>query len=166
LSKTNLTAQQVRTLFDYDPGTGVFKRIAARQGAKRGALPGHISRNGYHVISIDHRHHFTHRLAWLYMTGAWPAADIDHINGLRADNRWNNLRATTRGENMQNLKCARKDNKSCGLLGVTWDKQCAKWKARIGVRGKTLRLGHFDDPDTAHAAYLTAKRALHSTNTL
>jgi hypothetical protein len=87
--------------------------------------------------------------------------EIDHINGNGLDNRRSNLRVVTRSENMQNQRKARADNKSSGLLGVSWHKPGRNWTAQITIAGKRTHLGIFDTSSEAHAAYLSAKRNLH-----
>ena len=72
---------------------------------------------------------------------------VDHINGIRSDNKWSNLRHATQLENTRNRKKSSR-NKS-GVTGVIWDKSKEKWQARIGVCGKSITLGRFDDFDSA-----------------
>jgi hypothetical protein len=112
-------------------------------------------------ISIDGKYQLAHRLAWMMVTGSEPNDDIDHVNGIRSDNRFANLRTATRGENMQNERAARSSNKSSGLLGVSWSKAAGKWAAGIKLNGKKRHLGLFTDQQAAHEAYLVAKRDLH-----
>src|SRR3972149_955610 len=97
------------------------------------------------------------------MMGEFPKGDIDHINGDRADNRIGNLRATSRSENMQNLKEAHKDN-CTGHLGVF--KKRHRFGAQIMVDGVKHKLGIYDTPQEAHEAYLEAKRKLHPAGVL
>jgi hypothetical protein len=113
-------------------------------------------RNGYIIIRIDNVLYLAHRLAWLYMTGSWPPAQIDHINRSRADNRWENLRAVSNTENAWNRTAP--SNKS-GFTGVRRENN--KWLAEIKVNYKPIRLGLFETPEAAHTAYLEAKRKLH-----
>lgn len=163
---SEVTAVRLRELLNYDPQTGIFtRRIDIRQRWKAGSVAGNIAPSGYVRITIDGRSTQAHRLAWLWMTGAWPDADIDHINGDRADNRWANLRDVTRTVNMQNLRGAFGNNKS-GLLGAGWDKARRKWMAVIWINGQRHHLGRFDSPEGAHLAYLSAKRLHHAGNTL
>lgn len=84
-----------------------------------------------------------HRVAWLLHYGDWPSGHIDHINGVRSDNRLINLRDVTRSENQRNIRRSRA-NKS-GVVGVCWEGRKSKWLSRISVSGKTLHLGLFDD---------------------
>lgn len=94
------------------------------------------------------------------MAGDWPAGNIDHVNGSRSDNRWSNLRVGSQALNAQNLRGPRRDN-MIGLLGVSLDKRRGTYRAQIMVDGKSRHLGTFGDPQSAHQAYLKAKRTLH-----
>lgn len=155
-----LTAERLRELLDYDPETGQFRWAKARSGVKVGAITGCPNGRGYTVIHIDGHTYKSHRLAWLYVYGRWPAAEIDHRNGKPADNRISNLREATRAEQAQNLAKYRRN--TSGYPGVSWHKQGAKWNARIAVAGRTRHLGLFDSPEDASAAYLRAKAELHN----
>ena len=163
MAKTDLTAQRLRELLHYDPNTGVFtwlKRIAKRIHVND--IAGQHS-NGYLVITVDGAKRMAHRLAWLYSHGTWPKNHIDHINGNPLDNRLCNLRNATNAENMQNQRKAGAGS-STGFLGV--HKRRNKWRARITTNGVLFELGTFDAPEDAYAAYLLAKRRLHSTCTI
>ncbi len=158
--ETKVTAAFVRELFHYDPETGVFTRLVTRQGlgARAGDIAGTRKPSGYLSIWICGANHMAHRLAWLYVHGKWPAHEIDHIDGNRANNAIANLRDVTRSVNHENLRSARSDS-AHGFLGVS--PFFGKWKARITVNGKFQHLGTFSTPEEAHAAYLEAKRRLH-----
>ena len=93
---TELTAARLRKMLHYDPETGVFTRLWT------GNVTGCPDAKGYLRIAADGRSYRAHRLAVLYMTGAWPSEQIDHINQVRTDNRWSNLRPATNGENGAN----------------------------------------------------------------
>jgi hypothetical protein len=166
MAKTDLTAQRLRELLHYDPETGVFTRIAkSHRTANRmplGPIPGSPSDNLYMRIGVDGFRHFAHRLAWLYMTGEWPSADVDHINRDRQDNRWANLRSATRSENMQNTVIGRQ-NKS-GYKGVSWLKHHQQWHAHFKVNKKNVHVGYFATAEEAAAAYARAV-VLHQSHT-
>jgi hypothetical protein len=70
-----------------------------------------------------------------------------------SDNRWSNLREATPSQNCAN-KSAHLDSIS-GIKGVHWDKRQKKWVAQIGVGGKKIFLGLFNDPHEAALAYAT-----------
>ena len=158
---SNLTADRLRQLLSYDASTGIFtRRISQTNRVKVGDIAGSPNQKGYINIMVDGRLYPSHRLAWLYVHGEWPRAQIDHINGTKTDNRIANLREATNSQNMQNMRTARSDNTS-GLLGVRWHKRDKRWHARIMVDGKARHLGSFGSSDDAQAAYLAAKRQLH-----
>lgn len=119
-------------------------------------------RLGYEVISVERRRYYAHRLAWLHATGSWPAHEIDHIDGDKANNALKNLRDATPLMNKQNLRAAKKSNRNTGLLGAKYQPHIQKFCARIRAGGRQLHLGVFDNPEAAHAAYLEAKRRLHA----
>lgn len=163
-----LTADYVRSILGYDPETGVFKwkarlgntrSVASWNGKNAGKPAGTPKVNGYLQISIDGKRYYAHRLAWLLAHGEWPASQIDHANGLPSDNRLSNLRSCTPLENQQNT--ARRANTRSGLTGVYRYSQNGKWRAQIVVSGKAHRLGLFDTPNAAHAAYVAAKGRMH-----
>lgn len=98
-------------------------------------------RNGYLVGSVLDYIASAHRVAWAVANGRWPENEIDHINGVRDDNRLVNLRDVTRTENHRNAGL--KINTS-GVLGVSWNTERRKWIAQITVDGKNNYLGQFD----------------------
>ena len=157
----NITIETLRCLLNYDPDTGIFCwRVQPSRNVKAGVVAGTVNHDGYIRIKIDGTLFMAHRLAWLYVYGAWPQDQIDHINGDKRDNRIANLRDVSRSVNMQNQVRAQKDNKS-GLRGVSWNKNKKRWEAGISVNGRNEYLGSFDTTEAAHAAYLAAKLRLH-----
>lgn len=159
-----LTQAQLLKSHYYDPVTGLFYRRWSLGKLKKISSK---SKRGYLHCGINYSNYLVHRLAWLYMTGEWPEGDIDHIDGNPSNNKWENLRAGSRSDNHENLKTAKSTNKSTGLLGAFSNcKPNDKFVAKIQVKGCIKCLGTFDTPEKAHQAYLTAKRELHSFNTL
>ncbi|MBO1034239.1 HNH endonuclease [Delftia sp. SD018] len=158
-----LTDIQLRSLLKYDPDTGQFERLVRMGRYQAGTQVGAKMRSGYIAIRINFKLYYAHRLAWLYVHGAWPPDQVDHINGARDDNRIANLRLADRFRNTQNLRSAKAGNKS-GLLGVSPHQN--RWRAFLHVHGKTHHLGLYNTPEEAHAAYVEAKRSMHEGNTL
>lgn len=162
MSETNstLTEARLKELLHYDPETGVFTwRNSPLVHKWRGKVAGRQDQ-GYWRIRIDRQEYQAHRLAWLYVTGAWPAHAVDHINGIRSDNRWANLRDVPSNVNMQNRRRAKINTKS-GLLGVKWCADAERWEARIKVNGQDIYLGKSKDKLIAAAMYVAAKRVAH-----
>lgn len=98
------------------------------------------------------------------MTGTFPTSITDHKNGVKSDNRWDNLREATKQLNGQNRREAHKNNIT-GFLGVS--KRCeGQYRASINNNGVKLNIGTFTTPEAAHLAYVETKRRLHEANTL
>lgn len=157
----DLTCERLKELFSYSRETGEFTRIKAVSAAKPGTKISHKDSKGHIQVRIDGCMYSGHRLAWLYVYGEWPKGHIDHINGIRSDNRIANLRDVTITENAQNIRNPRINNKT-GLLGVSWKASAKKYVAQIQIHGKVKYLGLFSDPHGAHEAYLQAKREHHA----
>lgn len=159
MAKTDLTAQRLRELLNYDPETGVFTNRAPRKKIRVGEAAGTLDKStGYIVLCIDRRHYYGHRLAFLYVTGRWPVQLVDHKDGARTNNRWGNLRDEPRSINQQNMRHAMPGTAS-GLLGAF--KKRARWESRIRIGEKIIRLGTFATARAAHEAYIVAKREHH-----
>lgn len=106
--------------------------------------------HGYKCASIDGKKYKAHRVIWAIVHGKWPDGDIDHINGVTSDNRLSNLRMVTHRENMKNKKTP--PNNTSGAMGVYWFKKYQNWCVKIGVKGKVLHVGYFDEFADAVAA--------------
>ena len=162
-----LTSEVARQLLDYDPATGVltwkfrgrhwfasestFKSWNTKYCGKE-ALTAN-NKFGYCVGLILRKQVKSHRVIWLIMTGEWPD-QIDHINGIKNDNRWCNLRSVSNSENGRNQKL-NSVNKS-GVIGVSQINN--KWCARIKVNGQDKHLGHFETFDAACEMRSVAER--------
>ena len=105
---------------------------------------------GYLQGSILCKNLIAHRVIIAMQIGEWPRCSVDHINGIKSDNRISNLRCVTDLENRQNLPLS-KANKS-GAIGVYFHKKRRKWTAQIRVRGEKIHLGIFQNKSEAIAA--------------
>lgn len=153
-----LTANRVRELLDYDAATGQFTwLVTASRVATAGSRAGSMDRNGYIRISLDGRRYLAHRLAWLMTHGEWPRGQIDHINGVRNDNRIANLRDVSACENQQNRHRAQGGNR---FPWVCWKRSENRWRGCFRVNGRDVTVGHFRDPETAYAAVLEKRRQM------
>jgi len=134
----------LKKLLNYDENTGIFtRRISLHGKVKVGDIAGTIANDGYCHIRVDSKRYQAHRLAWLYVHGEWPTNQIDHINGIRNDNRIANLREATRSENQQNRKTSNY-NSTSGYLGVSVNKDA--YTSYIRLNGKIIYLGRFKNP--------------------
>jgi hypothetical protein len=100
---SKLIAERLREVLNYDQHTGVFTwRVSPSNNVRVGARAGNVDTQGYRLISVDAKLYRANRLAWLYMTGEWPLTPLDHINCVRDDERWANLRPATVRQNNAN----------------------------------------------------------------
>lgn len=151
----------LRKLLRYEPDTGELfwrKRSSDLCGseAKANSFNAQFAgkqaitvknREGYLYGTIFRKHVAAHRVAWAIYYGKWPAMQIDHINGVKADNRIANLRDVSRSENGKN-KRMRSDNTS-GVTGVCWVPSTKKWISRIHSDGKNVSLGTYENKEDA-----------------
>jgi hypothetical protein len=160
-----LTLERLKEVLDYNPETGIFTwkhRPAGRatwNTRYAGKVAGCIDCYGYVKIAIDDVAYRGHRLAWFYMTGAWPLIEADHENLNKADNRFSNLREATKSQNATN-RTKRSDNTS-GFKGVSYQKQIKKWVAQATLDGTHYHFGCFDTPEEAHARVCEELPKLH-----
>ena len=173
----NLTAARLREILDYDPNTGAFswrpraakdfpqdcapstpQSLAEMWNKKFAGKPAlnYLSKRGYLVGTVKPRTIAAHRAAWAHFHGAWPSAQIDHINGDRTDNRIENLRCVENAINAKNM--ARSSRNTSGVTGVFWAAHVGKWTAQIWNDGKARHLGLFDSFAEAVAVRKRAER--------
>lgn len=156
-----LTADELRRVLKYDPEAGTFTWLQHTSNRTApGRAAGHVcKRYGYRLIGVGGVLYKANRLAWLYMTGEWPSNIVDHKNGVRDDDAWNNLRLATHGQNLANAK--KPAHNSSGFKGVHYHPQSGKWRARIAVNRRHKSLGLHSTPEAAHAAYCAAATEIH-----
>lgn len=165
----HLDQAALRAMLHYDPETGVFTwlpradarpqwngRWAGKQaGYAREATGGGL----YWSIRIYDWPFHASRLAWLYMTGEWPANLVDHrdLDGL--NNRWINLREATKAQNAANTRPSKAN--TSGFKGVSWHAQAGRFRAYIRENKRQVFLGYFDTAGEAAAAYAKAAIRIH-----
>lgn len=154
-----ITSDILKTYLKYDALSGEFTRILSKRSDRIGKPAGTINTDGYVVISIESRPYYAHRLAWLYMTGAWPSLEIDHMDGNRSNNSWSNLRIAKHSQNATNSRMRR--NNTSGAKGVSFYKPYNKWRAYITHKGKHIGLGYFNTVEEASKAYQSASIEYH-----
>ena len=153
-----ITREVLHELLCYDEHTGVFTwRVSPSDRVKAGAVAGRLNSTGCIDIRIKGSDFKAHRLAWLYVHGVLPPAQIDHINGNRADNRLTNLRPATNAENQQNRKPLW--HNATGFVGVR-KTPTGKYVASIRIDGAKRHLGTYDTPQEANKMYIETKRSI------
>jgi hypothetical protein len=152
----SISHQWLLAIIFYDPETGLWTWKKTRgQRVQEGCPAGSVSlKTGYRCIKISGKKFRSSRLAWFYMTGGWPARDVDHRDLIKSNDRWSNLRLATEGENRANTRAGR--NNTSGFKGVSRRGQA--FAAQIRVDGHLRHLGYFKTGEAASAAYLNAAK--------
>ena len=137
----------------YNPTTGKFTRKVGKSKV------GSLDKDGYLCIKVSNKTYKAHRLAWFKHYGVWPKDQIDHINGIRDDNRINNLRETNNQGNSFNRGPHK--NSTSKVKGVSWCSRDKVWVAQIKIDGIGRRLGSFRSEGEAAKAYRVAAKQAH-----
>jgi hypothetical protein len=141
---------RIKQLFDYVSQTGHLYWRAKGRGRVKTRPAGTILSTGYIGVVIGEKRHFAHRICWAIHFGKWPSDQIDHINGIKIDNRICNLREATNSQNGKNARIP--SNNTSGVCGVTYDKVNKRWRSIIKVNGKQIHLGRWSSFEDAVVA--------------
>ncbi len=153
MGTSDMTIELLKSRLHYNPETGLFTRISKCSTMKVGKL----DKDGYLTIKVNGDNYQAHRLAFMYMTGRFPSI-TDHINRIRTDNRWCNLREVNFEESMRNrsigiLSDHTRTRARSGHRGVYWDGRKDRWFIQVRHKGKVYGAGyHVDVEDAARAA--------------
>ena len=153
-----MTQEELKSILNYNSETGEFSWTPKKKWKKSSAV-GSKKPSGYMQAGIGGKVYYQHRLAWLYMTGEMPDLEIDHINGIKDDNRWCNLRLATRSQNEMNT--ALSSANTSGIKGVSWDARNKKWCATIKIEKRTVWLGRHSSIESARKAIERARENMH-----
>ncbi len=141
----------------YDDGTTIHKRFDRPVGHKR--------KDGYLEFSNaddNRKKTLAHRFIWKVFNGEIPnGMQVNHVNGVKDDNRLVNLELVTRQHNQQH--CEKRNNNTSGHKNICWRKDCEKWAVRIKVNGKNKHFGTFDNIEDAINKRDEAIRELNAT---
>lgn len=154
-------AEYLHQLFKYEKTTGRLRWKVKRAQMDIGSIAGARRGKGncYLQVSIDRKLYRVHVVIWKMMTGIEPPHQVDHKDLGKSNNRWRNLRAATKSQNIANTGLSARN--TSGYKGVTWSKVSQKWRAQIWKDGKQYFVGSFDDPARASAAYQSKGRELY-----
>lgn len=156
MSSREVSASLARDFLVYHPEDGrlIWKARAREHFASEKAwkmwntrYPGReaftsLDDKGYHQGTIGGQRQLKHRVIMAIVNGEWPARAVDHINGIKTDNRLSNIRLVSKSENQRNQ--SRNSNNKSGVTGVWLDTRSGKWRAAIGRKGLGLH-GRFED---------------------
>lgn len=158
--------------FRYDKVSGkLFWRVGTefrpgytRRNEKEAGSRMYPDENSYMALRLKQKAFMVHRIIWCLVTGKDPEElEIDHIDGIKDNNKWDNLRLATHDNNNQNTKI--QSNNSSGFKGVAWHKQRQCWRAyvSVGPRGssKQISLGLHRTAEAASEAVRVYREQLH-----
>lgn len=134
---------------------GALGQSSRWNGRWAGKIAGYSTRIGYREVQIPilgggYFISQQHRVVWCLTHGFWPESILDHINGIRGDNRPSNLRLSSLKLNARNM-CLPSNNTS-GFCGVSFNRRTGKWFAQIIADNKRHYLGTYDRKSDAIAA--------------
>lgn len=154
----------LRECFDYNPETGTLTwryrpqhHFADRPHWKQwnakwaGVIAGTETPESYIAVRVNAIGYRASRIIWRLMTSEEPI-EIDHINRIRGDNRWSNLRSVTHFENHCNSN--QKPNRT-GFTGVRRS-GARSFQAAIHIGKRMVHLGSFPSAEAAHEVFCAA----------
>ncbi len=164
MSKPNkeslIDVDYLKSVINYDSDTGLLTWAKSYGNAIEGDVAGCLKASGYWIVGLRGEKYLAHRLAWLWVNGAWPVNQIDHINGNKLDNRMENLRDVLPHVNMQNHDHFKRPNKS-GITGVYWKESKGGWFAGISVKGTKINRGPYKTKERASEVREMLRRQHH-----
>lgn len=143
--------------FEYVDGK-LFRRVRTSNRINPGDPAGYPNMYGYLLVRLNNMTHRLHRLIFLMCHGYLPE-QVDHINGVKDDNRIDNLRAATASQNKHNVSLI--STNSSGFKGVHWNKSVGKWRAGCCFKNKYVHLGYFESIEDANIAAINGREKYH-----
>lgn len=156
--RCTLTSDYIKSILDYNESTGIWTWVRPTSNRVQcGDIAGRVMNNGYRYIHINGQSYAAHRLAFLWVTGNLPKQDVDHINGIKLDNSWNNLRDATRSQNLFNRSAYRTN-----ILGIkNVSQKDGKYRVRLSVNGVQKQIGIYEDLELAQLVAIEARNLYH-----
>jgi HNH endonuclease/AP2 domain len=154
-----ITQQELKKHVSYNSETGIFTWKIHTWKNKIGRVAGSLNGHGYVLICIKQKSYSAHRLAFLYMTGQDPKNNVDHINLIKNDNRWINIRNATYAENR--LNTGMRSTNTSGYRGAYKNNITGNYQARAYMNGKSMSLGTYKTAKEANEAYENYAKLIH-----
>lgn len=151
----NITQTNLLTIFTYDEVSGALTHRYTTVSGFQGELATFDHQRGYLSVCIGKKQYLAHRIIYLMKTGKWPN-HVDHINHIKKDNSWVNLRNVSQETNNRNMP--QQGNSSTGVVGVSLHKPTGKYRAYVSVKSKAKHLGLFDSISDAKIAREAANK--------
>lgn len=152
-----ISKQHLNELFNYKDGV-LYWKVARSNRLKIGQKAGATATDKRERICINGKLLLTHRIIFAMHHDNWPKY-VDHIDGNHANNKIENLRATTVAQNQWNSKL--KHTNTSGIKGVSYDSQRNKWVAEIIANKKKMFLGRFNTIAEAEKTVKIARQQVH-----
>ena len=152
-----LTQSDLHELFNFSNGILICKKPTNTK-IKIGDFVGSLHIEGYLKTKIYKKEYLLHRLIFMWNYGYLPKY-IDHINGIKTDNRIENLRPATNSQNCQNSK--KRLTNTSGYKNVFWRKDRQKWTVLVSVNNKLKSFGCFDNLELADLVAQEAREKYH-----
>ena len=134
------SVEKIKSMLDYDSETGFLTWKSSHRNRIKGARAGYVDSLGYRCLPCGGRRYYkAHRLIWKLMTGENPTGTIDHINGDRDDNRWENLREADMSQQNFNKKTR------------GYNKRGNAYQVIVRAYGKTKRKTVYSEEDAIKA---------------
>lgn len=153
-----ITQERASRLIVYDPLTGI---VTWKWNYQRpdliGQRAGWQDDHGYWRLTIDGGTYYAAHIGWLLIHGHHPKIMLDHENNIPDDDRLDNLREATKGQNAANSKMNIRN--TSGYKGASYCYTTGRWRADIQIHGQRKNLGRYDTPEEAHQVWLKAAQA-------
>lgn len=159
VTKDDIPISTLREMFFIDDQWCLRNKVTRSNNAKVGNKSGNKRPDGYIKISIGGKNYRAHRIIWALHYNKWPQKQIDHINGIRDDNRIENLREADYSENSMNG--SNWSNNKSGIKGVRWREDMNRYVGFVGMNRKQKHVGTFTNIEDAIEAVRKVREEMH-----